>query len=115
MASTEEQIAAAVTRVQGQVPKLAKLKLVFGIELTRGGLTGPGESERFRVELPGPRVSEGAGDDERLTLSIPQPMFRVLAEEGQLVDWREAFIYGHLKVQGDSRVQRLLGQAIGGV
>jgi hypothetical protein len=41
-------------------------------------------------------------------------MFRLLAEEGQLVDWREAFHYGHLKVHGDTRVKRLLGQAIGG-
>ena len=115
MASTAEQIAAVVARVQGQVPKLANLKLVFGVELTSGGLTGPGKSERFRVELPGPEISEGAGDDERLMVSIPQTMFRVLADEGQLVDWREAFIYGHLKVEGDQRVQRLLGQAIGGV
>jgi hypothetical protein len=115
MASSEQRIAAAVTRVQGQVPKLAKLKLVFGVELTRGGLTGPGKSDRFRVELPGPSVSEGAGDDERITLSIPRPMFDVLAQEGELTDWREAFHYGHLKVQGDARVQRLLGQAIGGV
>jgi hypothetical protein len=114
MASTEDKLAAAVTRVQGQVPKLAKLKLVFGVELTSGGLTGPGKSDRFRVELPGPKVSDGAGDDERITLTIPRTMFDVLAAEGQLVDWREAFHYGHLKVDGDRRVKRLLGQAIGG-
>jgi hypothetical protein len=42
-------------------------------------------------------------------------MFGLLADEGQLVDWREAFHYGHLKVDGDPRVKRLLGQAIGGV
>lgn len=115
MASTEDQIAAAVARVQGQVPKLAKLKLVFGVELTSGGLTGPGKSERFRVELPGPSVSEGGADDERLQLSIPRPMFEVLAKDGELADWREAFHYGHLRVEGDHRIQRLLGQAIGGV
>jgi hypothetical protein len=113
--ATTDQIAKAVRRFQGEVPKLAKLQLVFGLELTRGGLTGPGESERFRVALPGPDVSEGAGDDERLQLSIPRAMFDVLAAEGQLVDWREAFHYGHLRVEGDSRVKRLLGQAIGGV
>ncbi len=115
MPSTADQIAAAVARVQRQVPKLANLKLVFGVELTSGGLMGPEKSERYRVELPGPQVSEGAADDERITLSIPQAMFRVLAAEGQLADWREAFMYGHLKVEGDARVQRLLGQAIGGV
>jgi hypothetical protein len=113
MASETDRIATAVARIQEQVPKLAKLKLVFGLELTSGGLTGPGQAERFRIEVPGPKVSEGAGDDERITLSIPKPMFGLLADEGQLVDWREAFFYGHLKVEGDSRVKRLLGQAIG--
>jgi hypothetical protein len=110
-----KQIATAVTRVQGQVPKLAGLKLVFGLELTAGGLTGPGQSDRYRVELPGPEVSEGPGDDERLQLTIPRSMFELLAAEGQLVDWREAYHYGHLKVSGDPRVLRLLGRTIGAV
>jgi hypothetical protein len=114
MPSDSEKIAVTVGRVQQQVPKLANLKLVFGVELTSGGLTGPGKSDRFRVELPGPAVSEGDAEDARLQLSIPRTMFEILAAEGQLVDWREAFHYGHLRVRGDSRVQRLLGQAIGG-
>jgi hypothetical protein len=114
LASSNDLIIVAVQRVQQQVPALANLKLVFGLELTAGGLTGPGESERYRVEVPGPKVDEGAGDDERLRLSIPRTMFKLLAEEGQLVDWREAFYYGHLKVEGDDRVRRLLGRAIGG-
>ena len=114
VATDQAQIARAVSRVQAEVPKLANLKLVFGLELTAGGLTGPGESERFRVEVPGPKVSEGAGDDERLQLSIPRTMFNLLAEEGSLADWRDAFHYRHLQVEGDQRVQRLLGKAIGG-
>ena len=115
MASDAELIRGAVGRVQGQAPKLAGLRLVFGVELTGGGLTGPARSDRFRVELPGPAVSDGPGEDERLTVSIPRPMFSLLAEEGELVDWREAYRYGHLKVDGDPRVIRLLGRAIGGV
>jgi hypothetical protein len=114
VASETDQIATAVARVQQQAPKLAKLKLVFGLELTSGGLTGPGKSAHFRVELPGPKVSAGPADDERIRLSIPRPMFGLLADEGQLVDWREAFHYGHLKVDGDPRVKRLLGQALAG-
>ncbi len=114
MASDSDQIATAVSRVQQQAPKLAKLKLVFGLELTSGGLTGPGKSDHFRIELPGPKVSEGPADDVRIRLSIPRPMFGLLADEGQLVDWREAFHYGHLRVDGDPRVKRLLGQALAG-
>ncbi len=112
MASDSDLIIVAVTRLQQQVPALAKLKLVFGIELTAGGLMGPEESQRFHVEVPGPKVGAGPGEGERLALSIPRTMFKLLAEEGQLVDWKEAYYYGHLKVEGDARVQRLLGKAI---
>jgi hypothetical protein len=113
VASTSDLIIVAVQRLQGQVPALAKLRLVLGLELTAGGLTGPAKSEQFRVEVPGPQVDEGGADDARVRLSMPQTMFKLLAEEGQLVDWKEAFYYGHLKVEGDPRVRRLLGQAIG--
>lgn len=112
MASESELIVVAVTRLQRQVPALAKLKLVFGLELTAGGVVGPGESDRFHVEVPGPRVSEGVAEGERLRLSIPRTMFQLLAEEGDLADWKDAFYYGHLKVDGDPRVLRLLGKAI---
>ena len=112
MASTTDLIIVAIQRVQAEVPAFAKLKLVFGLELTVGGLTGPGDSERYRLELPGPKIGEGAGEDERIRLTVPRTMFAVLAEEGQLVDWREAFRYGHLKADGDPKVLRLLGRAI---
>ena len=112
MATSSDLIIVAVQRLQAQVPALAKLKLVFGVELTGGGLTGPAKSQRFRVEVPGPQVSEGAADDARIALSMPQTMFNLLAEEGQLADWKDAYYYGHLKVEGDPRVRRLLGKAI---
>jgi hypothetical protein len=102
----------AVQRLQGQVPALAKLKLVFSLELTSGGLMGPGKSENLRIEVPGPKVTEGEVDDARITLSIPEAMFKLLAEEGDLADWKDAFYYGHLKVGGDPRVKKLLGKAI---
>ena len=35
---------------------------------------------------------------------MPAAMFALLAEEGELADWREAYYYGHLKVGGDPRV-----------
>jgi hypothetical protein len=112
LASSSDLIVVAIQRLQTELPALAKLKLVFGLELTVGGLTGPGESERYRIELPGPKVAEGDADDARLELTIPRTMFNLLAEEGQLVDWREAYQYGHLRVAGDGRVKRLIGQAI---
>jgi hypothetical protein len=111
-AATNELIVVAVQRVQGEAPALSTLKLVFSLELTSGGLMGPAESEAFRIEVPGPKVTEGAADDARITLTIPKAMFTLLAEEGGLADWREAFHYRHLQVGGDDRVKRLLGKAI---
>jgi hypothetical protein len=113
MASSADLVTVAVQRFQRQVPTLANLKLVVGLELTAGGLAG-GEPERFRVQVPGPKVTGGPGDDERLVLRIPKAMFGVLAEEAELADWREAYFYGHLQVEGDDRVKRLLGRSIGG-
>jgi hypothetical protein len=112
MATSTEQIARAVKRFQGHVPALANLKLVFGLELTTQILAGEAEPERFRVQLPGPKVTEGGGDDERIKIQIPATMFKVLGEEGELADWQEALHYRHVQIEGDPRVQRLLGQAI---
>ena len=112
MASNADMVVVAVQRLQGQLPALANLKLVFSLELTSGGLMGPGKSENFRIEVPGPKVTEGEVDDARITLSMPEPMFKLLAEEGDLADWKDAFYYGHLKVGGDARVKRLIGKAI---
>jgi hypothetical protein len=112
MATSKDRVVVAVQRFQASVPALAQLKLVVGLELTAGGLTGPRESEHFRVEVPGPKVSAGASDDARLQLAIPRAMFEVLAEEAELADWKDAFYYGHLKVMGDQRVKRLLGKTI---
>ncbi len=111
-AAPSDLIVVAVQRVQTEAPALANLKLVASLELTSGGLTGPGKAESFRIQVPGPKVSEGEAEDARITLSIPKAMFKLLAEEGGLADWRDAFHYGHLKVGGDARVKRLLGKAI---
>ena len=112
MATTSAEIAAAVKRFQQQVPALAKLRLAFGLELTSRGLTGEHEPERFHVVVPGPQVSEGEAGGERVVIAMPETMFRVLATEGELADWQEAFHYRHVTVEGDSRVKRLIGQAI---
>ena len=112
MASNADLTVVAVQRLQGQLPAFAKLKLVFSLELTSGGLMGPGKSEHLRIEVPGPKVTEAETGDARIQLSIPEPMFKLLAEEGDLADWKDAFYYGHLKVGGDPRVKKLLGKAI---
>lgn len=107
MASAEDLIKTAVAQVQKEVPALEKLKLVFGLELPARG-----DVQVYRVELPGPKIKKGFSDDERLRLSVPRAMFNILAAEGEVADWREAFHHGHLKVEGNPKVQQLIGQVI---
>ncbi len=106
-ASTPAQIRQAVDRMLADVPALAKLKLVFGLELR-----GRGDVQLYRIELPGPKISKGYGEDERLHVSIPRSHFNELVADGQLGHWHEAWDHGHIKVEGDPNVQRLIGQVI---
>ena len=106
-ASTAELIRTAVEQIQQDVPSLAKLKLVFGLELR-----GRGDVQHYRVEVPGPRISKGFSEDERLKVSIARSHFNELAADGTPKHWHEAFDFGHIKVEGDSNVQKLIGQLI---
>jgi alkyl sulfatase BDS1-like metallo-beta-lactamase superfamily hydrolase len=107
MASTQELIETAVRRFQQEVPALAKLKLVFELELL-----GRGDVQMFRVEVPGPKVSKGVAEDARATVSIPRAEFNQLASEGTTKTYREAFERGHIKASGDPNVLKLIAQVV---
>jgi hypothetical protein len=104
---TPELIKQAVERLQADVPALTKLKLVVGLELR-----GRGDVQLYRVEVPGPKISKGFAEDERLHVSIPRSHFNELAAEGRPKHWREAYDHGHIKVEGDRNVAKLVGQVI---
>ena len=104
MASAAELIKQAVSGLLAEVPHLANLKMVIGLELR-----GRGDTQLYRVELPGPKVSKGYADDERLHVSIPRSHFNELVGDGKLKHWHEAYDHGHVKVEGDPRVQQLVG------
>jgi len=107
VASTPELIKTAVERFQHEVPALAKLKLVFELELR-----GRGDVQMFRVELPGPEISKGSTEDARLTVEMPRSHFNELASEGKLRHYREAYESGHIKVSGDPNIQKLIAQVV---
>lgn len=107
MASTADQIRTAVERFQAEVPALAKLKLVFGLELK-----GRGDIQLYRVELPGPTVSKDLSRDERVLVQIDRPQFNELAERGTLRSYRKAWETGHIKATGDSNVKKLIAQVV---
>lgn len=106
-AATPELIRQAVEGLQAEVPAFAKLKIVFGLELR-----GRGDVQLYRVALPGPEISKGVGDDERVHVSIPRSHFNALAADGRIRHWREAWEQGHIKAEGDPNIQKLVGQVI---
>lgn len=106
-AGTKELIEQAVENLLREIPALEKLKLVFGLELR-----GRGDVQPYRVEVPGPKVSKGFSDDERVHVSIPRSHFNELAADGRLQHWHEAWDLGHIKVEGDPNIQKLIGQVV---
>ena len=107
MASTPDQIRAAVERFQEQIPALQKLKLVFGLELK-----GRGDIQLYRVEVPGPKITKDLAQDERILVEIDRAQFNELAEAGTIKSYRKAWETGHIKVVGDSNVKKLIGQVV---
>lgn len=105
--STPELIKTAVEALQAEVPALAKLKLTFGLELK-----GRGDVQLYRVELPGPKISKGMGEDERVHVAIPRASFNDLAASGKLSAWHAAWDHGDIKVEGDPNIQKLVGQVM---
>jgi hypothetical protein len=107
MASTPQLIETAVKRFQAEIPALQKLKLVFGLELR-----GRGDVQLYRVELPGPKITKAVAADARVTVSMPRSHFNELATEGLAKNYRDAYEAGHIKVEGDANVQKLIAQVV---
>lgn len=107
MASTSDLIRTAVERFQAEVPALANLKLVFGLELKARH-----DVQLYRVEVPGPKISKDLAQDERILVQIDRPQFNELAEKGTLKSYRRAYETGHIKTSGDSNVRKLIAQVV---
>ena len=100
---TQTLIETAVRRFLEEVPALAQLKLVAGLELR-----GRGDVQMYRVEMPGPRVTKDIASDAKVRLTVPRSHFNVLATKGRLRDWREAFAKGDAKATGIDQVMKLI-------
>jgi hypothetical protein len=100
---TKTLIETAVQRFMEEVPALAPLKLVVGLELR-----GRGDMQIYRVELPGPQVSKAIPSDAKVTLEIPRARFNELATKGHVSDWREAFAHGEVRASGIDQVMKLI-------
>lgn len=105
--STPDLIKSAVEGLQAEVPALAKLKLVFRLELR-----GRGDVQVFRVRVPGPEISKAEPQDARVQVSISRSHFNKLVADGKIGHWRDAYEHGEIKATGDPNVLKLVGQVI---
>jgi hypothetical protein len=104
---TKSLIETAITRFLADVPALAPLKLVAGVELR-----GRGDVQMYRVVLPGPVVTKDIASDSQVRLEVQRAAFNELATKGHVADWRSAFEHGEAKVTGVESFIRLITQVV---
>jgi hypothetical protein len=87
----------ATRRFLEEVPALEPIKLVVGVELR-----GRGDVQQFRLEMPDVKVTKASAADARVRVEMRREFFNVMAKEGKVPDWIEAFTYGQAKATGPS-------------
>lgn len=100
-------IETAVKRFVAEVPALAPLKLVVGVELR-----GRGDVQHFRLQMPEVTVTKGPADDARINVEMRREFFNVMANEAKVPDWIEAFTYGKAKATGPTQYLRLISNVV---
>jgi hypothetical protein len=85
------------------VPALQGLKIVVGLELPARH-----DTQIYRVELPGPKVTKDIPSDAKVTLVVPRSNFNELATRGTVKSWRAAFAHGDAKATGIEQVMKLI-------
>jgi hypothetical protein len=93
----------ATRRFLDEVPALEPIKLVVGIELR-----GRGDVQQFRMEMPGLKVTKEPAADARVRVDMRREFFNVMAREGKVPDWMEAFTYGQAKASGPEQIIKLI-------
>ncbi len=93
----------ATRRFISEVPALEPIKLVVAVELR-----GRGDVQQFRLEMPSVNVTKGPAADARLRVDMRREFFNVMAREGKVPDWIEAFTYGQAKATGPEQFLRLI-------
>jgi hypothetical protein len=93
----------AVRRFIEEVPALAPIKLVVGVELR-----GRGDVQQFRLEMPEVKVTKGPAADARVRVDMRREFFNVMAREAKVPDWVEAFTYGQAKASGPDQIVKLI-------
>jgi hypothetical protein len=100
-------IETAARRFVQEVPALAPMKLVVGVELH-----GRGDVQHFRLQMPEIEVTKGPANDSRINVEMRREFFNVMAAEGKVADWIEAFTYGKAKATGPTQFLRLIANVV---
>jgi hypothetical protein len=100
-------IETAARRFVEEVTALAPMKLVVGVELH-----GRGDIQHFRLQMPELAVTRGPADDARINVEMRREFFNVMAAEGKVPDWIEAFTYGKAKATGPSQYLKLIANVV---
>jgi hypothetical protein len=100
-------IETAARNVLEEVPALKTMKLIVGIDLR-----GRGDTQQYRLEMPELKVTKDIAADSRVRLDIPRAFFNVMATDGKVADWREAFMYGQAKATGVEQYLSLIAQVV---
>lgn len=93
----------AARRFVEEVPALAPMKLIVGVELH-----GRGDVQHFRLQMPEVEVKKGPPSDARINVEMRREFFNVMAKEGKVPDWVEAFTYGQAKATGPTQFLKLI-------
>src|SRR6201989_2436474 len=104
---TKSLIETAVKRFLDEVPALQSLKIVVGLELRARH-----DTQIYRVELPGPKVTKDVPSDAKVTLTVSRSHFNELATKGHIRQWREAFAHGDAKATGIDQVMKLIANVV---
>jgi hypothetical protein len=101
-------IESAIRGVLEEVPALAPLKLVVGIDLQ-----GRGDVQQYRVKLPEMEVTKDLGTDARVRIEIRRDFFNLMVEHGaKVADWEQAFREGRAKATGVQQYLQLIAKVV---
>jgi hypothetical protein len=58
--------------------------------------------------MPDVKVTRGPAADARVRVDMRREFFNVMAREGKVADWVEAFTYGQAKASGPDQIIKLI-------